>query len=171
MLRVKSPETTVMSIQNEMHCNADARYAHRLHAVLMVAQGMSCVQVASVLGDSASAIQKWVKDYNRKGLSALHDAAIPGRPSRLSPEHMKKVESILRKSPKAAGLDCVIWDGKALSYWLKTSLGITLGVRQCQRIFRQIKFRYRKPRPRSAKADPVKQDEYKKNCRPSSSRI
>lgn len=111
MLRVESPETTVMSIQNEMHCNADARYAHRLHAVLMVAQGMSCVQVVSVLGDSASAIQKWVKDYNRKGLSALHDAAIPGRPSRLSPEHMKKIESILRRSPKAAGLDCVIWDG------------------------------------------------------------
>jgi hypothetical protein len=37
-----------------------------------------------------------------------------------------------------------------------------LGVRQCQRLFRQFGFRLRKPRPVIAKADQDKPAEYKK---------
>jgi hypothetical protein len=33
---------------------------------------------------------------------------------------------------------------------------VTLGVRQCQRIFRQMEFRLRKPMPQVARPDPVK---------------
>ena len=162
MLRVESPETTTMIIQDEIRRNADSRYEHRLHAVLMVAQEISCAEVARILGDSERIVQKWVKDYNQKGLNALYDAPIPGRPSRLQERHIAMINAVLRRSPEDAGLNCVLWDGKALSYWIKRELNISLGVRQCQRLFRQQEFRYRKPRPRSSKADPLKQTEYKK---------
>ena len=52
---------------------------------------------------------------------------------------------------------------KTLSAWIKQELGISLGVRQCQRLFRHLGFRLRKPRPLLAKADPDKQAAYKKN--------
>jgi flavin reductase (DIM6/NTAB) family NADH-FMN oxidoreductase RutF len=37
-----------------------------------------------------------------------------------------------------------------------------LGVRQCQRMFRDLGFRFRKPRPKMAHADPEQQATYKK---------
>src|SRR2546425_13161777 len=44
---------------------------------------------------------------------------------------------------------------------LKT-YGIQLGVRPCQRLFRQFEFRLRKPRPLLARADPRRQKKHKK---------
>jgi transposase len=58
-----------------------------------------------------------------------------------------------------------LWDGKTLSAFVKKRYEVKLGVRQCQRIFRQLDFRLRKPRPIIARADPARQAEYKKNSK------
>ena len=56
-----------------------------------------------------------------------------------------------------------LWDGKTLSAWIEKAYGVQLRVRQCQRLFRQLDFRLRKPRPVLAKADPGRQKKHKKN--------
>ena len=162
MLKVESSDSSIAIIQDEIRRNPAARYEHRLHAVLLVAQGMSCVKTAELLGDSVRSVEEWVKSFNQIGLQALYDLPVPGRPSRVSAGLLEEIGKVLRANPRDAGLDCVLWDGKALSHWLAYSRGLSLGVRQCQRIFRQLGFRLRKPRPQSAKADPVAQEEYKK---------
>jgi len=58
-----------------------------------------------------------------------------------------------------------LWDGKTLSAFIEKRYGIELGVRQCQRLFRQLGFRLRKPRPAIALADPELQKEHKKKPR------
>ena len=55
-----------------------------------------------------------------------------------------------------------LWDGKTLAAWIAKKFGIQLGVRQCQRLFRQSGFRLRKPRPILAKANPAQQKGHKK---------
>lgn len=55
-----------------------------------------------------------------------------------------------------------LWAGKTLSAWVDKAYGIRLGVRQCQRLFRQFEFRLRKPRPVLARADPARQKKHKK---------
>lgn len=162
MLKVESSDSSIAIIQDEIRRNPDARYEHRLHAVLLVAQGMSCVKTAELLGDSVRSVEEWVKSFNQIGLQALYDLPVPGRPSRVSAEMLEEIGKVLRASPRDAGLDCVLWDGKALSHWLFAAKGLSLGVRQCQRIFRQLGFRLRKPRPQSAKANQLAQGEYKK---------
>jgi transposase len=49
-----------------------------------------------------------------------------------------------------------------MSAFIKQQWGVTLGVRQCQRLFRQLGFRLRKPRPQIASADPELQARVKK---------
>ena len=49
---------------------------------------------------------------------------------------------------------------------LRKGYGIAIGVRQCQRMFRQLGFRLRKPRPALAHADPAVQKAHKKNSKP-----
>ena len=63
--------------------------------------------------------------------------------------------------PREVGLGGNLWDGKTLAAWIANQYGIELGVRQCQRLFRQLGFRLRKPRPSIAQADPEQQKAHK----------
>jgi len=160
-LSINDAEAQIVAIQDEIRRNDDARYDHRLHAVLLVVQGMSCHKVASMLGDAPRTVAYWVTRFKKDGFDGLTDAARPGRPCRLSSSQMEELEVVLRGEPSAYGLQG-LWDGKTLGTFIDMKWNITLGVRQCQRIFRSMRFRLRKPRSKIAKADKVKQDEYKK---------
>ena len=70
-----------------------------------------------------------------------------------------------RKHHRELGYQQNLWDGKLLSHHLRESYGVDLGVRQCQRIFRNLGFRLRKPRPLIAKADPEEQEAFKKTAK------
>lgn len=58
--------------------------------------------------------------------------------------------------PREFGHAANLWDGKLLAEHLKRRHGVRLGVRQCQRLFGQLGFRLRNPRPQVAQADPLK---------------
>lgn len=75
---------------------------------------------------------------------------------------MQQINAALRKTPREAGLGGNIWDGKTLAAWIEKQYGVSLGVRQCQRMFRQLGFRLRKPRPALAQANPQLQRMHKK---------
>lgn len=162
-LVVADAETVVLALQDEIRRTRESRYDHRLHGLLLVAQGMSCGEVARLLGDSARTVEYWVKRFEQDGLAGLVDGERSGRPARLMPEQMEKIEQALRESPRAFGLGSNLWDGKGLAAFVKHRFEVQLGVRQCQRMFRQFGFRLRKPRPRIAHADLELQRYHKKN--------
>jgi transposase len=69
----------------------------------------------------------------------------------------------LRSNPTHYGQTAHQWDGKLVSHFIRQQFGVKLGVRQCQRLFRQLGFRLRKPRPLIAKADPQDEEAFKEN--------
>jgi transposase len=104
----------------------------------------------------------WVQRFERHGFAGLVEGERPGRPSRLTAAQVTHVDRVLREPPSAVGLSGQLWDGKTLSAYVAQEFGVALGVRQAQRLFRQLGFRLRKPRPVIAHADPVQQAAYKK---------
>ena len=162
-LQIAEADLVILGLQDEIRRSRDSRYDHRLHAVLLVAQGMSCPQVGRLLGDAPRTVEYWVHRFEEEGLSGLVDLERSGRPSRLNDEQYREIGEVLRQSPLDVGLDTNLWDGKTLSKFIESRYGISLGVRQCQRLFRQLGFRLRKPRPVIARADPEQQEEFKKN--------
>jgi len=58
----------------------------------------------------------------------------------------------LRQNPREFGYAQNLSDGKLLAHHLAQAHRVTLGVRQCQRLFRQLDFRLRKPQPLIAHA-------------------
>jgi transposase len=162
-LSISEPEAIVLALQDEIRRSQEARYDHRLHAVLLVAQGIRCHEAATLLGDSPRSVQYWVRRFEEHGFAGLADADRPGRPSKLSVQQLDEIEKALRKNPRESGVSTNIWDGKTLSAFIKKQFGVAIGVRQAQRMFRHFGFRLRKPRPLIAKADPELQKEYKKN--------
>src|ERR1700693_1760051 len=160
-----SGATSVLGLQQEIQRSEESRYDHRLHGVLLVAQGMTCPEVARVLGDGPRTFEYWVRRFEQKGLSGLREGQRPGRPSRLSTEQIREVNRVLRAKPSDAGMRVNLWDGKTLSAWIDKQYRIRGGVRQCQRLFRHFDFRLRKPRPVLAKGNETQQKAHKKNSK------
>lgn len=135
----------MLSLQQEIQRSEESRYDHRLHGVLLVAQGMTCPEVARLLGDAPRSVEYWVHHFDKKGLAGLTEGDRSGRPSRLDQRQIQEIHRVLREKPSDAGMRVNLWDGKTLSAWIETTYDIQLGVRQCQRLFRQLEFRLRKP--------------------------
>src|ERR1700687_4526140 len=162
-LTIADSPTIVLGLQDEIRRSEESRYDHRLHGVVLVAQGMTCPEVAHLLGDAPRSVEYWVHRFDQHGLAGLTEGERPGGPSRLDDKHVKEINRVLRGKPSDAGMRVNLWDGKTLSGWIDQAYGVQLGVRQCQRLFRQFEFRLRKPRPLLAGADPARQKKHKKH--------
>lgn len=161
-LTIADAPTIILGLQDEIRRSNESRYDHRLHGVLLVAQGMSCPEVGRLLGDAPRTVQYWVRRFEEEGLAGLVEGERSGRPRQLSERQLEVLNTVLRQSPSSVGLTANLWDGKSLSAFIERRYKVSLGVRQCQRMFRQFGFRLRKPRPVIARADPERQERYKK---------
>jgi transposase len=161
-LEINHAEVMRLAIQDEIQRSDESRYDHRLHGVLLVAQGFSAHRVAQLLGQAPRTVQNWVRHFNEAGFVGLREAERPGRPARLDDTALEWLGQDLREPPEAFGYSQHLWDGKLLQHHLAQQYGVELGVRQCQRLFRALGFRLRTPRPVIAQADPEAQRAYKK---------
>src|SRR5215470_19360659 len=118
---VISGRTAVQTLQHEIQRSEESRYDHRLHGVLLVAHGVTCPEVAALLGDAPRSVEYWVHRFQQKGLSGLQEGEHAGRPRRLDEKQMEAINRALRGKPS---------DGKTLSAWIGKEYGIQLGVRQ-----------------------------------------
>lgn len=142
--QIRDARNLILGIQDEIRRSVEAKYDHRLHAILFVAQGMSSRKTAALLGDSARTVQYWVKQFKEAGFAGLVDLERSGRPKKLNESQQKEIAAALRKSPKDVGMSVALWDGKTLSAFIRTTYQIDLSVRQCQRIFQQFGSQRRK---------------------------
>jgi transposase len=161
-LVIPDSETFAAAIQDEISRNPQGRYFHRLHVVLQVLKGYSTYEAAKFYAHSPRTVQYWVQRLLSEGLMGLWDVDRPGRPGRLSLKEQNKLRKELHKSPGALKYDQNIWDGPLLAHHLKDRYRINLGVRQCQRLFRQLGFSLQRPQPKAAEADPLEQERFKK---------
>jgi transposase len=144
----------------------ESKHDHRLHGILLAANGMSPYGVSRVIGNSPKSIENWINLFLRHGFNGLREPSRSGRPPRLL-SVMKNVATDLRKNPINLGYSQNLWDGKLLSHHLAVKYSISLGTRQCQRVFRKLGFRLRKQRAKIANGDDKKKEEFKKNSSPS----
>ena len=155
-LQIQDADVMRIAIQQEIGRTEESRYDHRLHGLLLVTAGQSCRQVAELFGEDGTTVQRWVRRFEQGGLEGLREGERPGRPRLLDAAQWRKLQVDLRKSPRDFGLEATLWDGPVLSEHLRRRYGVDLGVRQCQRIFRQMGFRLRLGRPQVAQSDPLK---------------
>ena len=141
-LKILKPRATALVLQQEIQRSEESRYDHRLHGVLLVAQGLTAPQAASLLGDTARTVEFWVHRFQKNGLGGLREGKRPGRPSRLNPDQVAQAQEALKLNPQKVGVGADIWDANTLSLYLRT-LGVDLKPRQCRNLLRQWGYRVR----------------------------
>ena len=164
-LEIADADLMRIAVQQEILRSEESRYDHRLHGVLLVCQGHSCYDVGEWLGEHPTTIERWVHRFEGIGFNGLREGPREGRPRRLDDRTWEKVERDLRVHPRDLGYNRNLWDGKLLAHHLRQQYQVSLGTRQCQRLFRSMGFRRRKPRPLIAQADPLAQEAFKKTRR------
>ena len=161
-ITIPDADTFVAAIQDEILRTREGRYFHRLDVVLYVLQGASSYDAARLFGHSPRTIEYWVHRLISGGLAGLWEGERPGRPSRLVPAKEQKLRNEIQRSPRELGYEQNLWDGVLLAHHLEKNYSISLGVRQCQRLFHQLGFSLQRPRRQAHEADPLKQEAFKK---------
>jgi transposase len=130
------------SVRELIHASArtssEQRFLHRLHCVLLIAEGRSCYEVARWFGEDPRTIERWVHALNLHGMEALREHPAGGRPTKLASEEVQRLALDLQKPPQFSGYPKREWSGKLLTQHLEGSYGVKLSARQCQRMLRRL---------------------------------
>ena len=135
-LRITNVGATRHALKSEITRSAESRYDHRLHAVLLVSHGLDCYRVGDWLGVNARTVQRWVNQFEARGLAALRGEKHCGRPRKLNAQQWEAIRRDVVTDPRRLGYSHSLWDVKLLRHHLSNAYGIKLGTRQCYRILK-----------------------------------
>lgn len=97
----------------------ESRLVLRAKIVLMAAEGMPDLEIASALDSTAITVGKWRLRFLDLGLYGLCDLPRPGKPVVYAPEETRNAVLALLETPPPKGQ--AVWDGNAVA----TALGIS----------------------------------------------
>jgi transposase len=144
-LEIENRTNITNRIRSYLGKNPESKFIHRIQAILQFAdrEDATCDSIGELFGHSPRSISNWVKSINRTGtIESLRCKPKSGRPSQLTQEQKKATGVVLSGSlPEKQGLAGKTWNGKNLSLYIERQYGITLKVRACQLLLREIGFR------------------------------
>ena len=144
--------------------SGDTKYILRVAMVnFMLQRTATAAELSSLSGIPQRTLSEWVKKVDEEGFEALRAKKQPGKTAKLSESQMAEIKDAIMRPAEESGY--YVWDGITLSDYIKTTYGIELGVRQCQRIFKKLGFSRIRPQtyPSLGEDNEQERNEYKKN--------
>lgn len=121
----------------------DTKFQHKIESVNLVLAGLPVSRLSELSGDSVNAITLWVKKADESGFESLRAKKQTGRPTKLTDAQVQLIQQAVEDDSEKYGYAC--WDGPALSDYIQKTFAVSLGVRQCQRLFHQMGFSLIRP--------------------------
>ena len=131
-------EALKCALREKLEQSSDARVLHRLHCVLLVAQGHSATDVANWFGNTPSTVARWVRHFKVFGTAGLVNGHRTGRQAKLSHVQLSALQRDLNQAPLLHGYDETHWHGRLVAAHMEQRFNVVLSVRQCQRLLRQV---------------------------------
>lgn len=142
--------------------NEESEFLRRVTLVLLMLGGMSPQELSECCGEARRTLSDWIKAVDENGFGALRIKKQPGRPERLTPDQKAEIKVAIASEPSEFGYN--VWDGPTLSHYIRQKYGVSLCVRQCQRLFHELGFSLIRPQtfPSKGDDDNPEREEFKK---------
>jgi transposase len=139
---------------------SDAVERTHWHMLWLLKEGKSANEVAALLGYTAGWVREIVRRWNESGATGIsdHRADIAGTKPLLSADLQAELAQRLQQPPEDGGL----WSGPKVAAWMQERLGRPVAPQRGWDYLCRVGYSTRVPRPQHAKADPEKQEEFKK---------
>jgi transposase len=97
----------------------------RMSAMTMLKNGFFPVEVARKLGVDRRSVRRWKATYKKEGIKALKSRPALGRPRRIGEKLKFRIEKMLLKGPRAAGMAGFHWTYRLVAGALRKHYGIS----------------------------------------------
>ena len=141
----------------------DAKYLRKVTIVNLMLNGATASFLSQCCGETSRTLSSWMKAVDEHGFEALRAKKQTGRPNKLSNSQKEEIKVAVLSNPSLSGYN--VWDGPSLSDYIGKTYGITLGVRQCQRLFHELGFSQIRPQafPSKDHEEDPRRESFKKN--------
>lgn len=152
--------------KKEAEQDGEYRVAKRLHAVLLCGGGRSSGEISSLLQAPRSKVSEWLRLYEDHGYEGLLEGHRSGRPRYLSLEQEVQLSDIIESGPTAYGFPGGVWTAPMITRVIETEFNIAYHPGHVCRLLHELKFSIQRPRRKLAKADPEKQNRWRRYTYP-----
>lgn len=152
-----SPEELLVAYRQATEATQRSHY----QIIWLLATGKTPQEVAQVTGYTRIWIYQLIKRYNQFGASGLGDRRHqnPGKEPGLTDVQQAQLWQVLSEKAPDGGL----WNGRKVADWLSELTGKSISRHRGWEYLKQMTFRLRVPRPEHGEADPIEQENWKKN--------
>lgn len=140
---IHSPEELLKQGQEVVKQATEPKFLHRVTMVNLILSGMKPKDLSQHCGDSVRTINTWVKKVDEKGWESLMTVKQTGRPATLSDLQLAEMKQAISNDHEKYGYH--VWDGPALSDYIKATYNIEYGIRSCQKLFHKLGFSLLRP--------------------------
>ena len=129
--------------------------------IWLLASGKKTEEVAIATGYTVQWVRELARRYNRSGIEGLGDRRQnnPGREPLLDEVQIAQLLQAIQGPAPDGGL----WNGRKVADWMSEVLGQKVSPQRGWEYLKAMEYRLRIPRPENKQADPIEQEEWKKN--------
>ena len=137
----------------------------KYQVILAHMRGLSKVSIAKFTSLDRKTVATYIKEYDNEGLQGLADKRVTGRPSYLTKEQEQKLYDTIKNGvPNDVGFDNAMnWTAKIACLWVEKEFGVKYSVNGMLDMFHRLNLSYTRPTYVLAKADPEKQEQFRKD--------
>lgn len=125
----------------------------RLRALALLKEGLLPSEVARRVGVDRRSVRRWKAAARKNGEAGVRARAAPGRPSKLSPRHKRRLETMLIKGALGAGFHTDLWTCPRVAELIKRRFGVDYHVDHVGRVLHELGWSPQKPARRAVERD------------------
>ena len=138
MIRVElSPDQREELQQRTRQRGLSPQTRERLEMVRLADAGWNIPKIARYLGRQEATVRKHIKCFLAEGFDALPDRPRPGRPKKVTEEHLRAVEQLIDESERS-------FTAPQLVKWLQEEHGVQISTDRLCRLLKRRRYRWKR---------------------------
>jgi len=161
----KYAKEEMQAIQRLLRSTKDPVMYRKYLVIRLHMKGLTNKHIAEIVALDRKTVGIYIRKYILWGVDELIPKKSPGRPCFLTKEQEQQIyNAISEKTPDEEGFEGIKnWTAKIACLWVFQQFGVQYQVNGMLDLFHRLKLSYTRPTYVLAKADPEKQEQFRKD--------